>query len=194
MTRRRLILASASPRRRSLLSEAGYRFEVVSPDVDETMPPGMPPAEAAVEVARRKARAVALSAADALILAADTIVVTPAGEVLGKPADEADARAILGRLSGTTHTVITGVYIIDTATGRAAGRAVETRVAFGGMTAAEIDAYVASGEAMGKAGAYAIQETGDRFVREVMGSFSNVVGLPMEAVEEMLGQFDLPRP
>jgi septum formation protein len=186
---RRLVLASSSPRRRTLLAEAGYTFDVVPAEADETLPDGLTPEAAAVEVARRKAVAVAANVTSAVILAADTIVVTPAGAVVGKPVDEPDARRMLAELSDSTHRVITGVYIIDTETGQAEGRAVSTTVVFGRMTQSEIYAYVASGEAMGKAGAYAIQETGDRFVKRTDGSFTNIVGLPMEAVEEMLSGF-----
>ena len=190
---RRLVLASASSRRRELMAEAGYQFDVVTADVDETLPAGLSPEDAAVEVARRKAEDVAPRVKGALVLAADTVVVTPEGEVVGKPADEADARRMLRALSGSTHRVITGVYLVDTETGAAVSRAVATRVVFERMTDAEIEAYVASGEALGKAGAYAIQETGDRFVRRVEGSFTNVVGLPVEAVGEMLARIARPR-
>jgi septum formation protein len=186
---RRLVLASSSPRRRTLMAEAGYTFDVVPADADETLPAGLSPEAAAVEVARRKAVAVAANVNRAVIVAADTIVVTPTAEIVGKPVDETDARRMLSELSDSTHRVVTGIYIIDTETGRAEGRAVSTRVVFGRMTAADIDAYVASGEAMGKAGAYAIQETGDRFVKKTEGSFTNIVGLPMEAVREMLEDF-----
>lgn len=173
-----------------LLAQGGYSFEVISGDVDESLPAGLSPEEAAVEVARRKALAVAAQAAGAVVLAADTIVVTSEGEVLGKPDTPDDARRMLASLSGTMHRVITGVFILDTAVGRSLGRAVSTTIVFGEMSSGQIEDYVATGEAMGKAGAYAIQETGDRFVREVRGSFSNVVGLPMEAVGEMLGDLD----
>jgi len=183
---RSLILASASPRRNDLLAEAGYVFEVAPADVDESLPGGMPPEDAAVEVARRKALAVA--AAGSVVLAADTIVVTPSGEIVGKPVDAADARRMLRRLSGTTHVVVTGILVTDAQTGAALSRAVATRVFFARMTDAEIDAYVESGEALGKAGAYAIQETGDRFVTRIEGSYTNVVGLPMEAVRETLAE------
>jgi len=188
--RERLVVASASPRRRDLLVAAGHRFRVRPADVDETPPSGLPPAEAAVEVARRKALAVAPGAGGSVVLAADTIVVTPRGEVLGKPDNPDHARRMLRRLSGTRHCVVTGVFIIDTATGAQVSRAVTTGIVFGAMSDEEIDRYVDSGEAMGKAGAYAIQETGDRFVRQVQGSFSNVVGLPMEALEEMLDELE----
>jgi len=181
-----IILASASPRRKALMEDAGYLFKVIAADADETLPGGVPPQEAAIEVARRKALAVAHHAANAIVIGADTIVVTPAGEILGKPIDAAHAREMLAGLSDTTHRVITGVWVTDTRSGRQTGRAVVTQVVFGRMSPAQIDEYVDSGEALGKAGAYAIQETGDRFVREVRGSFSNVVGLPMEALAEML--------
>lgn len=183
---RALVLASASPRRQSLLAEAGYRFEVVPADVDESLPAGLTPADAAVAIALRKAEAVARLRPGEVVLGADTIVVAPGPKILGKPADEADARKMLRELSGSTHVVITGVGIIDAGSGRRVSLAVATTVVFGRMTDAEIDAYVASGEALGKAGAYAIQETGDRFVKAVDGSFTNIVGLPMEAVSEML--------
>lgn len=188
--RERLVLASASPRRRDLLAAAGYRFRVHPADVDETLSADLPPADAAVEVARRKALAAAPRAGGSVVLAADTIVVTPKGEILGKPEDPDHARRMLRRLAGTRHCVITGVFIIDTATGAQVSEAVTTGILFGVMSDEEIDRYVDSGEAMGKAGAYAIQETGDRFVRRLQGSFSNVVGLPMEALEGMLDELE----
>ncbi len=189
---RPIVLASASPRRRDLLREAGYTFTVMPADVDETLHPGVDPADAAVDIARRKALAVAPGMRGAIVLAADTIVVTESGRPVGKPVDAADAKRMLRELSGSTHVVITGVFIIDTATSASLSRAVKTTVVFGRMTDDEINAYVDSGEALGKAGAYAIQETGDRFVRSIDGSFTNVVGLPMEDVTEMLAAFAAP--
>lgn len=184
----RLVLASASPRRKALMEEAGLAFEIVIPHADETIPPCAPPEEAAVEIARRKVLCVADDFPDAVIIGADTIVVTAEGRVLGKPFDSDDAREMLAGLSETTHRVITGVYIMATAARVSLGRAVTTEIVFDKMCAEAIDRYVRSGEAMGKAGAYAIQETGDAFVREVSGSFTNVVGLPMEALAEMLDE------
>lgn len=180
-----LVLASASPRRRELLTQLGIAFRVQAADVDETPPPRATPDEAAREIAKRKALAVLANARAATVLAADTIVVAADGEFLGKPADAADARRILGKLSGTTHRVVTGVCLA-----RAGGdphcASESTSVTMRALTAAEIDAYVASGESEDKAGAYAIQETGDRFVTRVEGSWTNVVGLPMETVVRML--------
>ncbi len=180
-----LVLASASPRRRDLLEQLGIAFRVQAADVDETPPPRAAPDEAAREIARRKALAVLASAEGAPVLAADTIVVAADGEFLGKPADAADARRMLGKLSGTTHRVITGVCLARAGADPQTASDTTT-VTMRPLTPAEIDAYVASGECDGKAGAYAIQETGDRFVLRVDGSWTNVVGLPMETVVSML--------
>jgi len=179
------VLASASPRRQELLSARGVPFVADAPDVDEHVPEGVEPRDAAVGLARRKARAVApRHPAGTPILAADTLVVAADGRVLGKPADAADAARMLRSLSGTTQRVITGVCVLHP--GGEIVDAVETRVTMREMGADEIAAYVASGEPFGKAGGYAIQETGDRFVVAVDGSRSNVVGLPVERVVEML--------
>ena len=180
-----LVLASASPRRRDLLTELGVAFSVRAAAVDETPPPRAAPDAAAREIAQRKALAVLADAPGATVLAADTIVVAADGEFLGKPADAADARRMLGKLSGTTHRVVTGVCLAKS--GAAPQTLSETTaVTMRPLTPAEIDAYVASGECFDKAGAYAIQESGDRFVTRVDGSWTNVVGLPMEPVVRML--------
>jgi len=174
-----LVLASASPRRRVLLEEAGIPFVVAPVDVEEWEPARGDPHAVAVENARRKAEA---GDGDA-VLGADTVVAV-GDRLLGKPRDAADARAILRSLSGTTHSVVTGVAL-RTKTG-VETRSVETRVTMRILTDEEIDAYVASGEAMGKAGAYAIQETADRFVVAVDGPYDNVVGLPVATVRDLM--------
>jgi len=180
-----LVLASASPRRRELLARLGVEFRVEPVDVDETPRPGDGGEDAARDIATRKALVVARTTDDP-VLGGDTIVVAADGEFLGKPLDAADARRILAKLSGTTHRVITGVCLA-TARGARTTSAVETTaVTMRPLGAAEIDAYVASGESFGKAGAYAIQETGDRFVVRVEGSRTNVVGLPLESVARLL--------
>ena len=180
-----LVLASASPRRRALLAEIGVDFVVDAAAIDESLPPGRAPAAAAAELARRKARAVAERRRDGRpVLAADTLVVSADGEVLGKPVDAADARRMLRRLSGTTQSVITGVCLLVLGTEYV--DSVATRVTMRALSEDEIEDYVQSGEPFGKAGAYAIQETGDRFVTAVEGSHSNVVGLPVERVTELL--------
>jgi septum formation protein len=182
-----LILASASERRRAILSAAGYAFEVREPgDAEEAVSSAPTPADLALEKACIKAEVIAsqLKGAPALVLGADTIVVAGA-EVLGKPLDRADAVRILSRLSGTRHCVITGLVMRPApGTFSAVRAAATTWVTFRTLTPAEIEAYVATGEADGKAGAYAIQERGDRFVERLEGSYSNVVGFPLELFEE----------
>ena len=180
-----LVLASASPRRRDLLASLGTEVRGVPTGADERPPPDFAPHFAAQEIARRKARAAAAST-DETVLAADTIVVAAAGELLGKPVDAADARRMLRKLSGTTHRVITGVCVATERGARTASAADTTSVTMRPLSEAEIDAYVASGESFDKAGAYAIQESGDRFVVRVEGSWTNVVGLPLELVSRML--------
>jgi len=174
-----LILASASPRRSVLLEQAGIAFRVVVPEVEEVW--GDDPHAVAVENARRKALAVD----GEVVLGADTVVATD-DVVLGKPRDENDARTMLRCLAGTTHRVVTGVALV--ARGSVFTDSVETRVTMRPLSEEEIDDYVASGEACGKAGAYAIQETADRFVVALDGPYDNVVGLPVDAVRALLGK------
>lgn len=183
-----IVLASASPRRASLLREAGIAFRVLPAAIDETIPPGREPLAAARDLAEAKAQAVR-PRVRGVVLAADTLVVAGDGEILGKPIDAQDARRMLRKLSGTTHSVVTGVAVDRDEPPARVVDLVETRITMRPMTAAEIDAYVASGESDGKAGGYAIQETADRFVTRVEGSWSNVVGLPMERVLEILRDF-----
>jgi len=183
----RLILASASPRRRELLASLTREFDVIPSDVDETLEPVALP-DAVVRLALRKARAVAASRPAALVLAADTIVVID-GRALGKPADPAEARAMLRTLRGRSHEVMTGVVVLDAATGRHAAETVLSRVTMAGYSDAAIDAYVAGGEPLDKAGAYAIQGEGGALVAGLQGSRSNVVGLPLETTAALLRRF-----
>jgi septum formation protein len=180
----RLILASASPRRRELLGDLGVRFDVVASDVPEIPAPGEPPAAFACRAAREKAADVARRSPDAFVLAADTVV-TLDGAVFGKPADRADARRMLHALSGRTHEVLTAVALADPA-GRIDELLVRSEVEFRALTAADIDAYLASDEPYDKAGAYAVQGSAQRFVLQVRGSYSNVVGLPVDEVRALL--------
>jgi len=183
-----VVLASSSPQRRQLLASAGVPFQVVSPVLTE--PNGMlstlPPAKQAEALAYFKARAVADDNPGATVLGADTIVAL-GQTVLGKPADAAEARRMLATISGTTHQVITGVALIRPPARRIITSDL-TRVTMRRMSDEEIDSYVASGEWAGKAGGYAIQLTGDRYVEKIDGSFTNVVGLPMELVLKLLEQ------
>ena len=194
---RPLVLASASPRRRELLARAGLAFTVEVSAADESLHPRTPPEEAALELAERKARAVAsrLPGRDALVLAADTIVAVPIagrGDVmLGKAADEREAGEMLRALSATRHRVITGVCALRTRDQALARGFERTYVTMRALTEAELAAYVASGEWRDKAGAYTIQETADRFVTRLEeGGFDNVVGLPVALSLRLLAELD----
>jgi septum formation protein len=186
--RMRLVLASASPRRAELLTTAGFTFDVQPVDVDETPHPSEPPIDYVQRVARDKAAAWWNRRADgaaACALAADTVVVAD-GRILGKPASLDEAREMLTLLSGTTHLVHTGV-VVRSAGGEVA-EVVTTRVRFIDLTESEIAWYLQTGEAEGKAGAYAIQGRASRFVDWIEGSWSNVVGLPVATVYRMLAR------
>ena len=180
-----IILASGSPRRREILTTLGVPFRVVVSDADEVLAAGIAPAEAVETLAARKAEAVASRCApDETVLAADTVVAVD-GDILGKPVDEADAAAMLRRLSGRAHTVYTGVAIRRGGELRLAHEA--TQVRFARLTEADIAAYIATGEPMDKAGAYAIQGRAARFIEGIEGDYFNVVGLPAHRVWVMLG-------
>jgi len=185
---KRLILASASPRRRELLRQAGFTFEVVAPEVDETYPGGEDPAAFAERLALAKAAQIAqrfTAKDDVVVLGADTVVVAD-GEVLGKPVSADDARAMLRKLSGIAHRVITGVALAAPGAARRAVGHEVTRVFFRPLTEEEISAYVATGEPLDKAGAYAAQGRAARFVTRVEGCYFNVVGLPVALVDRLL--------
>ena len=186
----RIILASQSPRRAALLREAGIPFEGVSPRFDEPSTENWQgsPAELAESFSYYKAASLAEDYPDRIILGADTVGALD-NRIYGKPRDAADARRILSDLLGTTQDVITGVTLLHPATGRRMIRHDVTKVTMRLMTPDELDAYIAGGDWEGKAGAYGIQDTGDQFVTRVEGSWSNVVGLPIELVREMLGEF-----
>ena len=181
-----LILASASPRRRQLLAQVGLPFEVIAPTIAEPdeATSHLTPAQQAEALAYFKARAVWDDHSDRWVLGADTIVAV--GErILGKPDDQLEARSMLETLSGTRHEVISGVALLGPNYWRRIASET-TFVTMRKMTPREIDDYIASGEWLGKAGAYAIQETADRFIEKVEGSFTNVVGLPMELVHRLI--------
>jgi len=177
-----VVLASASPRRAELLRAAGVDFVVRPAHVDESVHDGEAARDYVVRLAVEKARA-APSANRDVVLAADTTVVVD-GELMGKPSDEAEAVRMLRRLAGRSHEVLTGVCV--TVDGVLDARVATTAVEFAPMSDDEIAWYVASGEPMDKAGAYGIQGRAARFVTEVRGSYSNVVGLPVALVYEML--------
>jgi len=188
-----LVLASGSPRRDQLLSAAGFVFEIVPPELEETALPGETPAEMAVRLASEKAREVAARVEpDRLVLGVDTVVAV-GDRMLGKPIDTADATRMLLLLSGRTHTVYSAYAVVgfgDDQTGID-----ETRVTMRIITPAEAAAYSATGEPLDKAGAYAIQGGAKRFITAVDGSRSNVMGLPLEVVGPLLAARGItPRP
>jgi len=180
------VLASASSRRKELLASAGVAFQVVPPPIAEPVDELhlASPAQQAEALAFFKARTVSEMCPGSWVLAADTLVALE-GRILGKAANEADARDMLQQLSGSRHAVITGVALLSPA-GERLIASEATYVTMRKMSDAEIDEYIGSGEWVDKAGAYAIQETADRFVEGIDGSFTNVVGLPMELVGQML--------
>jgi len=180
-----IILASRSPRRAELLAAAGISFEVLAADIDESVRSGEDPAAYVERLALEKARAVLALRPEALVLGADTTV-TIDGLILGKPVDEREATEMLQRLRGRVHDVFTGVALVGTS---AIQSAVErTRVWFAPMTDEDISWYVASGEPVDRAGAYAIQGLASRFIPRIDGSYSNVVGLPVALVSSILMQ------
>ncbi len=188
-----LVLASASPRRLALLRQAGIEPDAILPaDLDETPRPRELPADYVRRVARDKAAAVAPQHGDAFVLAADTVVAL-GRRILPKAEDEATARDCLGRLSGRRHRVL-GAVVVVAPDGRRAERLVTTTVTFKRLTAAEIAAYVASGEWRGKAGGYAIQGRAAAFIPRINGSYPNVVGLPLTETLALLTGLGYIRP
>ena len=183
----RLHLASQSPRRRRLLEEARIPFNLVVVDVEESLPPGLEPEAAVRELAERKAQAGAARCSFGWVLGADTMVVR-GGRAFGKPADRRDAREMLASLSGADHEVLTGIALVSAENGRVISECASTRVSMRPLSTQEICTYVDSGEADDKAGAYAIQERGGEFVAKLEGSWSNVVGLPVELLRSMLAR------
>ena len=185
MSSRRIVLASASPRRSELLESAGISFTVLPADIPEEPLPGEAPVDHVLRLAAGKACAAAERTSGDLFIGADTIVLCD-DEIMGKPADAADARRMLSALSGRGHEVITGYAVYDRAAGETVSGAVRTRVLFKELSASEIDAYIATGCPFDKAGAYAIQGGAAYMVRGIEGSYSNVVGLPLCEVVETL--------
>ncbi|HSC11845.1 MAG TPA: Maf family nucleotide pyrophosphatase [Rhodanobacteraceae bacterium] len=186
-----LYLASQSPRRRQLLEQVGIRFDTVDVDVPEARAPGEPPADYISRVAREKAGAGMLKlagVAGAVVLGADTEVVLD-GEVFGKPVDAAHATAMLRRLGGRTHEAISAVWCVSA--GREERAISVSEVTFAALSEAAIAAYVASGEPIGRAGAYAIQGRAAAFISRLSGSYSGVMGLPLFETLELLRRYGI---
>ena len=183
-----LILASKSPRRKELLKQIGIPFVVVVSDAEEVSGNSWTPAALVIENAKRKARAVAEKYPDSPVLGADTVV-SLEGKIFGKPKDKDEARKMLTALSGKMHEVTTGLALINRNEIRTTS--VTTKVFFDTMTKADIDAYIATDEPMDKAGAYAIQGKAARFIEKIEGSYSNVVGLPLNVLIQLGKGFNL---
>lgn len=184
----RLILASASPRRKELLKNAGYEYEVCPADIDETMPEGVEPETACEILSRKKAQAVLEENPDAVVLGSDTIVVL-GNTILGKPENEEDAKAMLRALSGRVHQVYTGLCVCSKE--KTLSLVSRADVRFYNLSDAVIDAYIATKEPMDKAGAYGIQGVGSMLVRSIEGDYFTIVGLPMAKAARMLGEFGI---
>ena len=185
-----IILASSSPRRAEVLRDAGIAFEVCPAQIDETRRPGENAQTMVIRLAEAKARAVTLSPASRgnerrIVFGADTAVELD-GEIYGKPRNAAHAAEILAALSGRTHKVLSGIFLLRLPDGTARSAVESTSVTFALLDRAEIDAYVASGEPMGKAGGYAIQGRGGRFIPRIDGCYFNVVGLPLARFHTLL--------
>ena len=179
----KIVLASASPRRAEILRTVNWPFETLPLNIDETRQPGEDASTYVQRLARAKAEAAALRSPDSLIVGADTTVVI-GDQILEKPDDHHDARRMLRQLSGHWHKVLTGVAIINASELRVAYET--TEVKFAVMSQDEIDWYVSSGEPMDKAGAYAIQGRGARFIEGIRGDYFNVMGLPVRLLYEMV--------
>jgi len=180
-----LILASASPRRAELLRQLGLRFQVVTSEAAEYAHEHLSPLELCQLNAHRKARTVAKRFPDTVVIAADTLVFLE-DEILGKPTSLDEARRMLERLQGRTHQVVTGVVLVRWRAHRERVFAVSTDVRFRALTSNQIRDYLARLNPLDKAGAYAVQEHGELIIEEISGSYTNVVGLPMERVQEEL--------
>jgi septum formation protein len=190
--RPRLILASASPRRRQLLAGAGFEFEVVAPAVAEISAGTFTLHEATTWNALRKGQIVARAHPDAVVLAADTLVEFE-GRVIGKPADRAAAARILHQLSAQTHVVASSVFIVHLGRGRSENFTVSSLVVFKKLNARLIDEYLTRIDPLDKAGAYAAQGDGATIIEKIIGSHSNVIGLPMEKTSAALACFGIRR-
>lgn len=188
----KLILASQSPRRKFLLENLGLSFEIRPANIDEDkLPEGIRPNEVPKYLSQEKAKHIAGKVSvDAIIISADTIVAL-GDEILNKPTDEADAKRILSKLSGNTHTVFTGVTLINTKTGKMLSDVQESLVTFRDLSEQEIDYYISTGSPMDKAGAYGIQDDfGAVFVSRISGCYYNIVGLPLEMFYRMLREIN----
>lgn len=187
---KQIILASASPRRKKLLEQFGLIVKVVPSNIDEKLNPRLKSKSQAENLSLEKAQTVAKNYKEAIVLAADTLV-SIENDILGKPKNEQEAKRMLRKLSGKTHTVITGFTIINTQTRKSMTESVETKVTFRKLTDAEIKTYLKKENTLDKAGAYGIQTWGALLVEKINGDFFNVMGLPISTVIPSLKKFGL---
>ena len=188
MPKKRLILASNSPRRIVLLKSLGYHFDIVPHDIEECILGDVLPMELVQNLAFLKATDVARRVSNAIIISADTVIVHK-NNILGKPKDVSDAKRILSILSDSEHDIISGVCVMEMPSRKKMLRIERTHIRMKNIKDEEIDRYILTGEPMDKAGAYAIQGEGRKFIEKIDGSFSNAVGLPLELLQEMLKHF-----
>ena len=188
MPKKRLILASNSPRRIVLLKSLGYHFDIVPHDIEECIIGDVLPMELVQNLAFLKATDVARRVSNAIIISADTVIVHKKS-ILGKPKDISDAKRILSILSDSEHDIISGVCVMEMPSRKKMLRIERTHIKMKSIEDEEIDRYILTGEPMDKAGAYAIQGEGSKFVEKIDGSYSNAVGLPLELLQEMLNHF-----
>jgi len=186
-----LVLASSSPRRRELLGHFGIDFTVKVPDVDESILPREDPVSHVRRLAQAKAAKVAEGEKEGLVVGADTVVVLD-GEIIGKPGNREDAIRMLAALAGRTHRVYTGVAVTALPAGATKAFVVCSRVTMAPIAESEIRRYVDGGEPLDKAGAYAVQGEGKKYVTEVRGPLTNVIGLPLQALHRLLRHSGLP--
>lgn len=188
LIKRKIVLASASPRRKELLELVGLEFTVEPSNSDENIQPELEPHKLARSLSLEKANVVAQNHRNAIVIAADTFVLLD-GMILGKPVTETEATVMLGRINGKQHSVITGFTILDTVSNKVISESVETKVSIKNLTPKEIEAYVKTGEPLDKAGGYAIQGLGSVIVEGIEGDYYNVIGLPLCALAENLKKF-----
>jgi len=185
---KKIVLASASPRRREILEITGLKFDVCPSEYSEDLTLSLKPHKLAKFLSLKKAEEVAQKYPDSIIIAADTFIYFK-NRLLGKPDTPEDAEKMLELLNGKVHSVITGFTVLDTGDGRIVSQSVATKVSFRKLSAEEIRAYIKSGEPLDKAGAYAVQGLGAVFIERIEGDFFNVVGLPLSALTECLKKF-----
>lgn len=187
---KKIILASASPRRKELLEKIGLEFEVEAGNGQEETSPAIEPHKLVLQNSVKKAESVAANHKNAIVISADTIGVID-NLILGKPHTADEARKMLRQISGRSHLVITGFTVLDTSTRKIVSATVDTTVYIGELTSQEIDTYVKTGEPLDKAGSYAIQGLGAVIVEKIEGDYYNVMGLPLHALSEALKEFGI---